>query len=174
MRLTAALLATLALLCTVFNLAQAAPLAPSRNDAEACARPTDCDSCVHASRCGFSLDTQSFAANDGHAGKFATSATQCKKAIAIHAAREWYVAARADVASTREETRVLDRRSTKPYVCRWCASTMIEIRFCHNAAIASRVGRFQRTGGSFAVTQFKHDCSLFPTQGTISRWILSI
>ncbi|KAH9933409.1 uncharacterized protein B0H18DRAFT_644432 [Fomitopsis serialis] len=117
MQLTAALLATLALLCTVFfNFAQAVPLTPSRNDAEACASLTDCDSCVHASRCGFSLDTQSCASKNDHAGRLATSATECKKAVAIHAAREWYVAARADA-----ETRVLDRRSTKAYQCPNCA-----------------------------------------------------
>ncbi|KAH9933428.1 uncharacterized protein B0H18DRAFT_983644 [Fomitopsis serialis] len=46
MQLTAALLATLALLCTVFfNFAQAVPLTPSRNDADACASLADCDSC---------------------------------------------------------------------------------------------------------------------------------
>ncbi|KAH9931985.1 uncharacterized protein B0H18DRAFT_952621 [Fomitopsis serialis] len=81
MRPTAALFATLTLLCTVF-LAQAVPFKPSRNDAEACARLTECDSCVHASRCGFSLDTQSCATKEGHLGRLATSASLCKKATA--------------------------------------------------------------------------------------------
>ncbi|KAH9913866.1 uncharacterized protein B0H18DRAFT_1047345, partial [Fomitopsis serialis] len=44
MRLTTALLATVTLLCTVF-VAQAVPVTPSRHDAIACARLTDCDSC---------------------------------------------------------------------------------------------------------------------------------
>ncbi|KAH9913871.1 uncharacterized protein B0H18DRAFT_155427 [Fomitopsis serialis] len=87
MRLATALLATITLLCTVF-LVQAAPLAiGSRNDARACARLTDCDSCARADRCGFSLDTLSCAAKEGHPGSLATSAAQCRKASASLAAR---------------------------------------------------------------------------------------
>ncbi|KAH9913865.1 uncharacterized protein B0H18DRAFT_1125953 [Fomitopsis serialis] len=87
MRLTAAVLAALTLLCTVF-LAQAAPLTLRfQHDATACARLTDCDSCAHTSRCGFSLDTQSCAAKEGHPGSLATSAAQCKRASATLAAR---------------------------------------------------------------------------------------
>jgi len=87
MRLTTAVLAALTLFCTVF-LVQAAPLElGSRHDTTACARLTDCDSCVHASRCGFSLDTQSCAEKEGHSGSLATSAAQCKKTSAILAAR---------------------------------------------------------------------------------------
>ncbi|KAH9913874.1 uncharacterized protein B0H18DRAFT_1125967 [Fomitopsis serialis] len=125
MRPTAALFATLTLLCTVF-LAQAVPFKPSRNDAEACARLTECDSCVHASRCGFSLDTQSCATKEGHLGRLATSASLCKKATAIHAAREWYVVPRADKAWAAMETHVLDGRPDKAQSGRHLTSTWFD------------------------------------------------
>jgi len=129
MRLTTALLAALTLLCTVF-LVQAAPLTlGSRHDATACARLTDCDSCVRASHCGFSLDTQSCAAKDGHPALLATSATQCKKASAILAARSWYIAVRADAKWEGMEQHVLDGRPDNANSGRHLTSTW----FAHGA-----------------------------------------
>ncbi|KAH9913878.1 uncharacterized protein B0H18DRAFT_960132 [Fomitopsis serialis] len=109
MRLTAALLATLTLLWTVF-LAQAVPLTVSRNDAETCVSLTDCDSY----------------AKEAHAGRLATSVTQCKKATAIHAAREWSVAAKADVVWTQIKAHTLDGRPDKADSGRHLTSTWFD------------------------------------------------
>ncbi|KAH9931980.1 uncharacterized protein B0H18DRAFT_1116209 [Fomitopsis serialis] len=124
MRLTTALFPTVTLLCTVF-LAQAVPLIPSRNDVIACSGLTDCDSCVHASLCGFSLNTESCEAKEDYAGRLATSATQCKKATAIHAAREWNVAAKADAVWTQIKAHTLDGRPDKAESGRHLTSTWL-------------------------------------------------
>ncbi|KAH9913864.1 uncharacterized protein B0H18DRAFT_960122 [Fomitopsis serialis] len=128
MRLTTAL-AALTLLCTVF-LVQAAPLTPgSRHDATACARLTDCDSCVRASHCGFSLDTQSCAAKEGHPGSLATSAIQCKKASAVNPCYKKCCGKKAEAKWKGMKNHVLNGRPDKANSGRHLTSTW----FAHNA-----------------------------------------
>ncbi|KAH9840281.1 uncharacterized protein C8Q71DRAFT_485187 [Rhodofomes roseus] len=117
MRLTATLLAVFTLLSTG-ALVQAVS-----HDAQACAKLTDCGSCVNASRCGYSVDTQSCIAKKGHSGTIVISAPQCKKVSSILAARSLTLAIRAEIYDTRVGPHTVNGTPNKPKSGRHLTST---------------------------------------------------